>query len=104
MRREGNQRMTSISQEVLLSMLAEELDAARAQLESLGMTLCGNPDVARQHMTELQALDYVGQRCASVAAILRSDDMHAASHAATLESITGRLASLIDGIAARLPN
>lgn len=93
--------MTSISQEDLLSMLAEELDAARAQLEDLGMKLCSNFEVARNHMNELQAIDYVGQRCASVAAILRSDDMHAASHAATLESITGRLASLIDGIAER---
>jgi len=93
--------MTSISQEDLLSMLAEELDAAREQLEDLGMKLCCSPEVARNHMNELQSIDYVGQRCASVAAILRSDDMHAASHAATLESITGRLASLIDGITER---
>lgn len=96
--------MTSISQEDLLSMLAEELEAARAQLEDLGMRLCGNPAVAKQHMNELQALDYVCQRCASVAAILRSEDMHAASHAATLESITGRLASLIDGLSASRPH
>jgi len=94
--------MTSISQDQLLSMLAEELDAARLQLEDLGIKLCSNMDVARRHMNELQALDYVGQRCESVAAILRSDDMHAASHAATLESITGRLASLIDGVTERL--
>lgn len=96
--------MTSISQEALLSMLAEELDAARTQLEELGLKLCASADLARTHMSELQSLDYVGQRCASVAAILRSDDMHAASHAATLESITGRLASLIDGLAARRPH
>lgn len=93
--------MTSISQEDLLSMLADELDAARIQLEELGMKLCGNPAVAKSHMTELQALDYVCQRQASVAAIIRSDDMHAASHAATLESITGRLESLIEGLSSR---
>ncbi len=91
----------AISQDDLHAMLADELDAAQAQLEGLGMKLCADPAVARAHMQELQAIDYVGQRCGSVAAILRSDDMHAASHAATLESITDRLASLIDGIAQR---
>ncbi|SDC32763.1 hypothetical protein SAMN05444678_102317 [Sphingomonas sp. YR710] len=93
--------MTSISQDKLLSMLADELDAARLQLEDLGVKLCSNFEIARHHMNELQALDYVGQRCASVGAILRSDDMHAASHAATLESITGRLESLIEGLTER---
>jgi len=96
--------MTSISQEDLLAMLAEELDAAHAQLEELGVRLCGDPVVARDHVGPLQALDYVGQRCASVAAILRSDDMQAASHAATLESITGRLASLIEGLGVHRPH
>ncbi|KRB79484.1 hypothetical protein ASE00_19545 [Sphingomonas sp. Root710] len=86
--------MTSISHEDLLAMLADELDAARAQLEALGVTLIGDANVATRHMTELQSLDHVGQRCASIASILRADDLHAASHAAKLESIPARLATL----------
>ncbi|KKC27574.1 hypothetical protein [Sphingomonas sp. SRS2] len=86
--------MTSISQDDILAMLADELDAARAQLEVLGIALAGDETVAARHMTGLQALDHVGQRCASVAAILRADDLHAASHAASLESIPARLATL----------
>jgi len=89
--------MTSISQDDLFAMLADELDAARAQLETLGVALIADASVAMRHIGQLQALDHVGQRCASVAAILRSNDRHAASHAATLESITTRLASLIEG-------
>lgn len=88
--------MTSISHDDLLAMLADELDAARAQLETLGVELIGDAAVAMHHIGQLQALDHIGQRCASVAAILRSEDRHAASRAATLESITARLASLVD--------
>lgn len=86
--------MTSISQEDLLAMLADELDTARAQLEALGVALIGDTKVAARHMTELQSLDHVGQRCASIASILRAEDLHAASHAAKLESIPARLATL----------
>ena len=89
--------MTAITQEHLLAMLADELDAARMQLEALGMALIGDSVVAARHMTELQTLDHVSQRCASVAEILRADDLHAASHAARLESIPARLESLIAG-------
>lgn len=86
--------MTAISQDMLLAMLAEELDAARVQLETLGIALISDAEVAGRHITHLQALDHVSQRCASVAAILRADDRHAASHAASLESITARVAAL----------
>jgi len=78
----------------LLAMLADELDEACAQLEALGGVLIGDVVTAARHVTQLQALDHVGQRCASVAAILRAEDLHAASLAACLESITGRLALL----------
>ena len=88
--------MTSISQDDLFAMLADVLDAAREQLETLGVALIGDASVAVRHIGQLQALDHVGQRCASVATILRSNDRHAASHAAPLDSITARLASLIE--------
>ena len=75
----------------LLNMLADELDAARAQLETLGVALIGDPLFALRHVMDLQALDHVGQRCACIAAILRADDRFAAGHAASLEAIPARL-------------
>lgn len=86
--------MRAIDPAALLAMLADELDAACAQLETLGVVLIGDVGIASRHVTQLQALDHVGQRCASVAAILRAEDLHAASLAACLESITDRLAAL----------
>lgn len=83
--------MAKIGKNDVLAVLAGELDAARAQLERLGTVLVANPDVAAAHIHELQALDHVGQRCASVAEILRSPDIRAASHHATLESISDGL-------------
>ncbi len=83
--------MTEIEQADLLAALAGELDAAKAQLEQLGVALIMNPQTAAAHTKELQALDHVGQRCATIADILRSADLKAASHGASLESIANRV-------------
>jgi hypothetical protein len=77
----------------LLALLADELDAARRQLEALGMALISDQGTAARHITELQAIDHVGQRCASIATILRADDIHAATRAAPLETIVQRIAA-----------
>lgn len=81
----------TISHSQLLGMLACELDVAKQQLEQLGLALTINPTTASAHIRELQALDHVSQRCASVAEILRADDISAATSAASLESIALRL-------------
>lgn len=83
--------MAKLSQNDLLALLAEELEAAHAQLEALGVVLIGDPLVAVRHISELQALDHAGQRCASIAEILRSRNLHAAAEAARLESIPARM-------------
>ena len=93
--------MTTIGQDDLLAMLADELDAARAQLEALGVELIGDSQVAAQHISRLQAIDHIGQRCASIAQILRSDDIQAASVSATLESIPARLEALLEHLRQR---
>ena len=80
-----------LSQNDLLTLLAEELEEARTQLEALGIVLIGDPLVAVRHITELQALDHAGQRCAQIAGILRSGDLHAAATSAGLDSIPARL-------------
>lgn len=83
--------MAQLNQNDLLAVLADELDAAHAQLEALGVVLIGDPLVAVRHITELQALDHAGQRCASVAQILRSGDLPAATRTSWLESIPARV-------------
>lgn len=90
--------MTRISQNDLLTLLASELETARGQLEELGLALTMDSGTASRHIRELQALDHVSQRCASIAGILRSDDIHAATYAATLESITERLHRSLGGL------
>lgn len=93
---------TTINQDDLLVMLADELDAARAQLEALGAALIGDSAVAMRHIGQLQAIDHIGQRCASIATILRSDDLHAASVSATLDTIPARLEALLGHIRDRI--
>ncbi|WP_380877752.1 hypothetical protein ACFB49_14110 [Sphingomonas sp. DBB INV C78] len=78
----------------ILGLLADELDAARATLERLGMALCSNPAVAAQHMAELQSLDDIGQRQAAIATILRAQDISEAAGKITLESICRRLGTV----------
>lgn len=82
--------MASVSRSDLLALLADELDAARAQLEALGLALADDEALVHRHLAELQALDHAGQRCASVAAILRAEDLHAATRGASLDSIAAR--------------
>lgn len=83
--------VAAVSRSDLLALLADELDAARAQLEALGLALADDAELANRHLIQLQALDHAGQRCACVATILRADDLHAATLGATLESIATRL-------------
>jgi hypothetical protein len=82
--------MASVSRSDLLALLADELDAAHAQLEALGLALADDAALAHRHLVKLQALDHAGQRCASVATILRAEDLHAAARGASLDSIAGR--------------
>lgn len=78
----------------LLALLADELDLARDQLEALGLDLIADLETAARHVTALQAIDHIGQRCASIATILRADDAQAATRAAPLEVISTRIAAL----------
>jgi len=76
----------------LLALLADELDLARGQLEALGLDLIADLETAARHVTALQAIDHVGQRCASVATILRGEGV-TADRAAPLETIVQRISA-----------
>jgi hypothetical protein len=71
----------------LLARLADELDAARKQVETLGVALCGHPELVRHVTVEMQSLDHVAQRCDNIARILRAPDMLEEGNASGLESI-----------------
>lgn len=77
----------------LLILLAEELEAVHLRLEAVGVHLCNDPEVTRRHLTDLQSLDHIGQRCSTIATILRSDDRLHALRTATLEAISARVAT-----------
>lgn len=78
----------------LLDTLADDLDAARDDLEALGQVLCADESVAARFIGVLQAIDAIGQRQGVAAAVLRSPDPYAAAAAVTLESVRGRFRSL----------
>ena len=84
----------------LLAALADELDAARRDLEALAATLCADPDIVLRHLGALQTIDEVGQRQAVAAAILRAPDPLAAAAAVPLEAVRRRLSPVLDHIAA----
>lgn len=86
--------MAAGDEDGILALLADELDAARGELEQLGLALCGDPDLARRHMGELQSLDHIGQRQMAIAAILRSPDRTVAARDVALEAIRRRLGSV----------
>ena len=75
----------------LLTLLADELDALRAELEGLGVALCADPAVARGHMAALQSLDQIGQRQAAIADVLRASDRVEAVRGVRLEALAQRL-------------
>ncbi len=77
--------------DAILKILADELDLAQQQIEALGVALCADSAVVEAHLPHLQLLDQAGQRCASIADILRSPDIRSATRNAPLESIARRL-------------
>ena len=75
----------------ILCLLADELVHARAQLESLADTLCGDAHVVNHYIAALQLLDSVGQRQAAIADIIRAEDIPASARSNPLEAIAKRL-------------
>lgn len=75
----------------LFVALADDLDAARIELEALGETLCTDISVALRFSGVLQAIDTIAQRQGAAAAVLRATDPRAAAAAVTLEALRHRL-------------
>lgn len=75
----------------LLQKIADELENMRAETESLGAMLCGDPDVALRHMSALQGLDLLAQTQLALAKILRADNPEEALANTDLHNLRERL-------------
>lgn len=56
-----------------LEVIARELAALAADIETLGAELCADPAVVSKHATSLQAVDLIGQRQRALAEMLRAE-------------------------------
>lgn len=56
-----------------LEVIALELAALAADIETIGAELCADPAVALKHGTSLQAVDAIGQRQRALAELLLAD-------------------------------
>lgn len=85
---------------VVRALVADELDRVRVALEELGMRLCADPAVVRDHMVVLQGLDEIAQRNENLARTLRAKDMVSEAAGITLDSLKGRfLEAIMDRLA-----
>ncbi|MBO9574851.1 MAG: hypothetical protein J7494_03855 [Sphingobium sp.] len=76
---------------VMRSLIADELDRIRQVLEDMGLQLCGDPEIVRAHMNVLQSIDEVCQRHENLGRTLRARDMVSEAGAITLETLRVRL-------------
>jgi hypothetical protein len=75
----------------LLLRIADELENMRNETESLGTTLCGDPEIAMRHLSSLQSLDLLAQTQMALAKILRASDPSEALAATDLHNLRERL-------------
>lgn len=90
---------------VMRALVADELDRVRVALEELGMRLCADPAIVRDHMVVLQGLDEIAQRNENLARTLRARDMVSEAAGITLDSLKGRfLQAIMDRLAEPSPD
>jgi hypothetical protein len=74
--------------------LAEELEYARRLLDQMGESLSSDPIVIARHLTDLQAVDIIGQIIGHIANIVRSSDPAGAVERIGMADLKGRLKRL----------
>ena len=58
--------------------IAQSLRLLAGDTESMGLALCGDPDIAARHMEQLQAIDRISQSLRELARVLAAADPQAA--------------------------
>lgn len=75
-----------------LGAAAEILAELAAELEELGARLCGDPEVAERHMTELQAIDLIVQKQQHLSDLLTAKCPYDAVEKMRIEELKHRIA------------
>lgn len=88
-----------LSDAVVRTLIANELDAIRGKLEDMGVQLCAHPVIVREYSEFLQGIDELAQRNENLAKLLRAQGMEAAIETITLESLRNRM---LDGVVSYL--
>jgi hypothetical protein len=86
---------TSLPDAVVRALVADELDRVRFALEELGLRLCADPVIVRDHLVVLQSLDEIAQRNENLARTLRARDMVSEASGITLDSLKSRFLEAI---------
>lgn len=81
---------TALPNGVVRALIADELDRIRVVLEEMGMRLCADSEIVRNHMEVLQSIDELCQRNENLARTLRAHDMVSEAAGITLESLRQR--------------
>lgn len=75
----------------LLKAIAEVLGELAMEVETLGATLCADPQMVANHMDQLQGIDVAAQTASHLAAVLNSDHPEDALDDIRLEALRHRL-------------
>lgn len=88
-------RAEAVVDDLILTLIAGELDAIRGALEDVAAQFCSDIRIVQAHGELLQSIDELAQRHENLARLLRSDPMEGAIDAITLESLRNRM---LDGV------
>lgn len=83
--------MTGTEHFAHLAKIADILGELSEEIETLGVRLCCNPAVAREHMADLQAIDLIGQKQRWLADLLRAECPVSAVEAINVEMLQRRM-------------
>ncbi len=73
------------------AVAAELLSELSAEIEELGVALCRDPDFARYHMLQLQAIDLIAQKQRCIADLLSAQSVDHAMDEIDLEEVKARI-------------
>ena len=73
------------------AVAAELLSELSAEIEELGVMLCRDPDFARYHMRQLQAIDLIAQKQRCIADLLSAQSVDHAMDGIDLDEVKARI-------------
>ncbi|MET0137329.1 MAG: hypothetical protein ABW192_02985 [Sphingobium sp.] len=85
--------------DLILGLVADELDAIRGALEEVAAEFCSDIRIVQMHGELLQSIDELAQRHENIARMLRTRPMESAIDLITLESLRNRM---LDGVTDQL--